>query len=189
MENQPVENTIQFLKNIFEMVFTKFVVAIIILLIGFIIGKLLGKIIQRALHEIELNNLLQRATGIKISLEEIISSFITYFIYFITVIMALSQIGLTTTVLNMISAAIIVIIILSVFLGIKDFVPNMIAGIFIHQKRFINKGDRIKVKDIEGKIIHINLVETRIETKQKDIIYIPNSMLTKSEVTVIKKKK
>lgn len=187
MPNNLIESNILFLRDSLEVVLTKFVVAIIILLIGFIIGKLTGKIIQWALHEIELNNLLQKAIGIKVSLEEIASSFTSYFIYFTSLIMALSHVGLTTTVLNIVAASIIIIVIISVFLSIKDFIPNMIAGIFIHQKRIINTGDIIKVIDVSGKIIHINLVETMVETKDKDIIYIPNSMLTKNVIRIAKK--
>ena len=74
-------------------------------------------------------------------------------------------------------------------LSIKDFMPNMFAGFFIHQKRFIKEGDIIKVDNIKGKIVHVNLVETTIETKQGDIIYIPNSLLTKKTIVKVKKKK
>jgi len=166
---------------------TKVVTAVLILLIGFIIGRVLGKLVQRFLHEIELNGILKKAAGIRISVEEIFGLFVTYFVYFIAVVMALNQIGLTTTVLNMISGGVIVILIISIVLGIKDFVPNILAGLFIHQKRFVKVGDTIKVKDVEGKIVYINLLETRVKNKEGDIIYFPNSMLTKSEV--IKKKK
>lgn len=166
---------------------TNLVVAVIIILLGFIMGKIVGRLLQKILSEIELNNIIKKATHIKINLEEIISSFITYFIYFISIVMALSQLGLTTTVLNMISGAVIVVIIISIFLGIKDFVPNLIAGIFIHRKGFVNEGDRIRVKGIEGKIVHINLVETRIKTKKGDLMYVPNTMLTRNEVVKLKK--
>ncbi len=101
--------------------------------------------------------------------------------------MALSQLGLTTTVLHMISAAVIVIVIISIFLSIKDFVPNFMAGIFIHRKGFVNEGDKIRVKGVEGRIIHLNLVETRIKTKKGDVIYLPNVLLTRNEVVKLKK--
>ena len=66
---------------------------------------------------------------------------------------------------------------------------NMFAGLFIHQKRFIKEGDILKVDNTEGKVVHINLVETKIETKQGDIIYIPNSLLTKKTVMKLKRKR
>ncbi|MBU3942155.1 MAG: mechanosensitive ion channel family protein [Nanoarchaeota archaeon] len=184
-----VGESINNLPNLLSGIFTKLVVAVIIVLIGLVAGKLLGKLIHKLLHEIELNKLIKKSAGIKISAEEIISFFVTYFIYFIFIVMALNQLGLTTVVLHMISGAILIIIIISIMLSIKDFMPNMFAGFFIHQKRFIKEGDIIKVDNIKGKIMHINLVETTIETKQGDIIYIPNSLLTKKTIVKVKKKK
>ncbi len=184
-----ITQSINFLPEILSSVFTKLVVAVIIVLIGLVLGKILGKFVQKALHEIELNKILKNAAGIKISIEEIISAFVTYFIYFIFIMMALNQLGITTVVLHMISGAILIIIIISILLSIKDFMPNVFAGLFIHQKRFIKEGDVLKVDNTEGRVIHINLVETKIETKKGDIIYIPNSLLTKKTVVKLKKKR
>ena len=182
-----VNQGIDFLDTVFSGIVSKLVVAVIILLIGFIFGKLAGKLVQSLLREMNVDQSVKKAVGVKIPVEEVIGTFITYFIYFVTVIMALNQIGLTTDVLNIISAAVMVIIILSIFLGIKDFIPNAIAGIMIHNKEFLHEGDIIKLDNIEGKITHINLIETRIETKSGDIINVPNSNLTKSNV--VKRKK
>ena len=50
-------------------------------------------------------------------------------------------------------------------------------------------GQVIKVKGMQGKIIQITLLETKIETKTGDIIFIPNSVLNKTEVTYMRVKK
>ncbi|NQV09066.1 mechanosensitive ion channel [Candidatus Woesearchaeota archaeon] len=177
-----IVKSLNMVNDLFTDVVTKIVVAVVILLIGFIIGKIVGRLLQRVLHEFELDNIMKMATGLKISLEELISHFITYIIYFLTVVMALNQIGLTTTLLNIISAGIMILIIIFILLGIKDFFPNVIAGIFIHQKGWIKVGDKIKVKNIEGKVVHVNLVDVRLETKKGDLIYIPNSLIIKNEL-------
>ncbi len=182
-----VGESISHLPNLLSGIFTKLVIVVIIVLIGLVAGKLLGKLIHKLLHEIELNKLIKKSAGIKISAEEIISFFVTYFIYFIFIVMALNQFGLTTVVLHMIAGAILIIIIISIMLSIKDFMPNMFAGFFIHKKRFIKEGDIIEVDNTKGKIIHINLVETTIETKQGDIVYVPNSLLTKKTIVKVKK--
>jgi small conductance mechanosensitive channel len=179
--------SIRYLREGYSGVINKVAVALIILLIGFIIGRLLGKVVQRLLGELEINSILKQATKKKIPVEKIAADIVKYFVYFIVVIMALNQLGVTTTILYMVAGAIILIAILSVFLGVKDFIPNFFAGLLIHRKKFIKVGDMIKVKGIKGEIIHINLVETRIKTKSGDIIYIPNSNLTKEEVVKLKK--
>lgn len=181
--------SLNFINGLFTDIVTKVVVAVVILVIGFIVGKIIGRLTQRLLHEFELDNILKMATGIKISMEELISHFITYLVYFLALVMALNQIGLTTTLLNIISAGIIILIIIFILLGIKDFIPNILAGIFIHQKGMVKEGDRIKVKDIKGKIVHINLVDTRLKTREGDLIYIPNSVLIRNELTKLGKRK
>ncbi|MFH1848869.1 MAG: mechanosensitive ion channel domain-containing protein [archaeon] len=175
-------DSVSTISGILEPFFTRIMVAIVIILIGFIIARLLGKTVQRILHELEVNAVVKRAVGIRISLEEIIGSFVRYFAYFMTLVMALDQLGLKTYVLNIISAAIIIIIVISVLLSIKDLIPNVISGLILHRKGFIKEGDRIRLDDVEGKIVHINLVETKIRTKEKDIISLPNSMLTKGKL-------
>lgn len=177
-----VNQGIDFLDKMFTGIVSKLVVAVIIVLIGFIFGKLLGNLVQSLLKSMDINKAIKKAVGMRIPFEEIVGSFITYFIYFVSIIMALNQMGLTTDILNIISAAVMVIIILSVFLGIKDFIPNAISGIIIHNKGFYKEGDVIKLENLEGEIIHINLIETKIETKSGDIISIPNSNLTKNNV-------
>ncbi len=181
------------IEELFRSVFVgyaaKFIVAIIILLFGFIVGRILSKIIQKVLHEVELNNILKKTIRVKIPLEQIISHTVMYLIYFVTIVMALNQIGLATDILNIVLGGFMVVIILALFLSIKDFIPNFISGIFIHQKQFVKEGDIIQVKNIEGKITEINLIETLVQTKHGDTIYIPNSVLTKSEVIKIKRKR
>lgn len=170
---------------LFAQLFTKFIVAVVILLIGFIIGRIVSKITYKFLHEIELNEVLKKA-GLKLSLEKSISNLAKYFIYFISIIWALNEIGLTTTILNMISGAALVLIIVSILLAIKDFIPNLIAGFRIYQKSIIKTKDNIKVGHLQGKVIEVNLLETKIKTAKGDIIHIPNSTITKSEVIVKK---
>ena len=164
----------------------RLIITFIIILIGFIIGRLLSKFTRKILKELELNSLFKKATGMKLKIEQTIATSIKYLIYFITLIMALDQLGITGIVLYLLAGAVFIILIISIFLSIKDFIPNMISGLSLHKKGFIKKGDHIRVKDIEGKITYISLLETRVETKKGDIINIPNSHLTKNEVIKLK---
>ncbi|MFC1742042.1 mechanosensitive ion channel family protein [Nanoarchaeota archaeon] len=170
-------------------IFYKFLVSIVLLLIGFILGKILGRLIYKFLHSFEINETFSKLARTTLKIEEIAESFTTYFVYFITIVIVLQQIGLASTVLHMIAAGVIILIILGTFLGIKDFIPNAIAGFFIQNKSQFSVGQRIKVKGMQGKITDISLLETKIETKNGDIIFIPNSVLSRTEVTYIKSKK
>ena len=178
---------------LFQDVFTgflnKIIVAVIILLIGFIIAKVLSRLIERGFKELKISKVIKEISGIKISFEEIVSTFVLYFVYFLSIIMALRHIGIATDVLNLLSAAIILILGVFIILTVKDFIPNVISGIIIHQKSIINKGENITFNNITGKVIEITLLDTKIKTKSGDIIIIPNSNLTKREIIKKSRKK
>jgi small conductance mechanosensitive channel len=161
----------------------KFIVSIILLLAGFILGRILGRLMYKFLHSFEVNANFSKLSGVTVKIEEIAETFTAYFIYFVTIVIVLQQIGLATTILHMIAGGVIILIILSTFLGIKDFIPNAIAGFFMQRRKAFRIGQVIKVKGMMGKIISITLVETKIQTKEGDIIFIPNSVLNKTEVT------
>ncbi len=182
-----VGGIVEWFKSVFSSFYTKFILAIITLFFGVIIGRFAGKLLHRILNELEIDRIIKKTTVIKFSVEEVISSFFTYSIYFVTIIMALNQLGITTTVLEIIVIIILLIIVLSILLGVRDFIPNIISGVFICQKRFLKEGDKVKIGDVEGEIVKVSLTETMIRTKSDDMIYMPNSILTKKEVIKLKK--
>lgn len=165
----------------------RLVAAVVVILIGFIAARVLSRLTRKALHELETDKILREQAGVKVPLEEFLASLVKYLTYFAAIILALNQLGLTTVVLQIILFVALAIFVGFIILAFKDFIPNITSGFFLHLKKVINQGDIIKFKDIEGKVIHVNLIETKIQTKNKDIVYIPNSLLTKKEI-IIKKK-
>jgi len=162
------------------------ITAIIILLIGFIIAKLIGRLVQRVLHEAELDALLKKA-GAKVSFEIALSHIAEYFVYFITIIFALNQLGITTFVLYALAIAAIAVLIISVFLGLRDFIPNFMAGWYIYRKDLIKEKQNVKINGISGRVVKLSILDTRIKTKKGDLIYLPNSVIIKSKITKMKK--
>ena len=153
--------------------------AVIILLIGGIIGKIFEKAMMRILHELEVNILIKRCVGYRVLVEEAISKAILWFVYITSFVIALSQLGIETLVLNILIGGIIIFVLIGVLLAVKDFIPNTIGGIVIRQRAAFKEGDSIKVKDIDGKVKSISLIQTILETKNGDMIYIPNATLVK----------
>lgn len=160
--------------------------ALIILFIGFIIGRITGKLVLKLLKEIEFDKTLRKATGSKTLFSHVIAHSVSYLIYFLTIILSLESLGLTTFVLNMILVVVLVIIGISVVMALKDFIPNFMGGYSLRNKNIFHKGDYIKVGSVQGKIQSIKLLETYIESTNKDLIVIPNAYFIKN--LVIKKK-
>ena len=175
-------------EKLFSGVFANILLAISILLIGFIIGKVLGRLIKKVLHDFKLDPALKKSIGLKISLENMISSFISYSIFLISILMALNQVGVTAFILNIIATAIILLITVSIILALKDLVPNFFAGIKIAQKEMVKPGDTISFDKITAKVVDVTVTETKLESKSGDIIFIPNSLLLKKIIKIPKRK-
>lgn len=164
----------------------KLIAAVGILLIGILFGRIVSKLIKRGLKEIELNRILREYLNVKVDVEHFINNFVTYLIYFIAVVMALEQIGLTMTVFYIILGVVLIGVLIFVLMTIKDFVPNAAANIFIRRKKIIKEGEHIKIKNIDGKVIKMDLIETKLETKEGDIVFVPNVVFLKNEVVKVK---
>ena len=176
------EGTLRSLLESFSGIYTDFTVAVIYLLFGIAAGKLLGKISLRLLHELEVNRLVKDLTKRGLPLEEIVSSGLTYLVYLIFFVLALERLGLNPYLFNIIAMAIMAVLVVSVLLAIRDFIPNIIAGLAIHLTDRVREGDTIAVDGMDGKVVQVGVVETRLETKGGDTIYVPNSLLTKNIV-------
>lgn len=160
----------------------RFFIAALLLLIGIIVGRILGTFTHKFLHSAELNKTIEKATGSVAPVEQIISHFIRYITYFLFLVMGLNTIGITTTVLTVLAGAVFAIIVLSIILGVKDLLPNAIAGLRIQQQGLVIKGETITVDSIRGRVESVNLTDTQILTPSGDTIIIPNRILVTKEV-------
>ncbi|HII14935.1 MAG TPA: mechanosensitive ion channel [Nanoarchaeota archaeon] len=155
--------------------------AIAVLIIGIIGSIILSKLFRKLLHSFEIDSVLKEQ-GVKIPFEEFTSNIVKYLLYFSTVIWALNVLGLATTILQIILVVVFIIMIIFIILAFKDFIPNITAGFFIHSKGIIKQGDTVTIGAVTGKIISIDTIETRIKTKEKDMVFVPNAMLLKTAV-------
>jgi small-conductance mechanosensitive channel len=176
MADQPLVVTpIKWLNNLFSGWVARIVVGVLILLIGFILGKLVEKLSRRLLREVDLDSAATKVLHTKVSFEAVISRTLTYLIYLLSVITALNQLGITRTVLYAVSAIIAIVLLLAILLEIRDFVPNVFAGIL--GKKNFKAGDVIALGDIKGRVFKTNLTGIFIETHDSDMLYIPNSFI------------
>ncbi|MBS3176406.1 mechanosensitive ion channel [Candidatus Woesearchaeota archaeon] len=164
----------------------KLVVSVVILLIGFILARMCRKMVFKVLHELELNKLLRRLAQVNARSEEFLSRSAAYLIYAITFLLALNQLGITATVLYLLLGAILLVLVVSFLLGIKDFIPNAFAGLKLSKQGLFREGDVVEIGKIKGKVIKLTLLETRLITKHQDIIVIPNATVVKEIVRMPK---
>ncbi|MFH1409563.1 MAG: mechanosensitive ion channel domain-containing protein [Nanoarchaeota archaeon] len=168
-------------------IFTDIVMAILILILGFIIGRILGKVAERFLKDIGLNKFLKKQVGTSFYLEQVLTIVVSYGVYIIAIILALNSVGLTVAVITFLSAMVILIIALFILLAVKDFVPNLFAGFYIHSKKRIKEGMMLTMKHASGKIVKASLLETCIITKKEEELIIPNVLFLNLEYKITKK--
>jgi len=168
---------------LFTSVATPLLVGLVIFLIGITIGKLLEKMTLAILKQIELNKQLRKA-GVRLQVEESIAYLLKYAAYIITILVVLNTLHLSALVANIVAAALLIVAFLSILLSIKDFIPNFIAGMAVYRKGIIHHGDKITYRTIEGVVSHAGLLEVKVLTPKGDELYIPTSVLIKSEFLV-----
>ena len=162
--------------------------AILIGIIGFFLSKAFGKAAKHVVHSLELKKQFRKA-GISFNPETMAENVVKYLGFLGTFIVALNYLGITPVILNIIFIGVIIVIILTLFLTLKDFVPNIIAGIHLIAINKLKKGDSIKVKDVSGKVMEISLTETTLLSKAGNKIIIPNSTIMKEQITITPKGK
>ncbi|MBT4174954.1 mechanosensitive ion channel [archaeon] len=162
------------------------VAALLIVIFGMILGNIVAKLVKRLLKELEVERVLKEQK-VKFPVEDFVSSLFKYIIYIIAVIWALTQLNIATTMLYIILGLILVILISFIILAFKDIIPNFVASFVVHFRQIVKKGDYIQVDSVEGKVIEVDMQETKIKTKEGDTVMLPNSLLLKHKIT--KKKK
>ena len=166
--------------------FTHIAVGIVILLAGFGVGILVKKVVHKLLKEFELNKIMMRV-GINYNLENWVSSILMYLIYLMTIVIFLDHFNIGSIVFYVVLGAILMLIILTFLVGLKDIIPNFIGWIYIQGKDKIKEGHKIELKEISGIIEKIGYLETEIKTDNHDVLYVPNSLFLKSKFKLKKK--
>jgi small-conductance mechanosensitive channel len=78
------------------------------------------------------------------------------------------------TTLSLLAAALVLIT--------KDYISNLINGMYMTLARIVNIGDTVMIADTKGKIIDITLSNVHLLNEDDDIVYIPNNNVFASQI-------
>jgi small-conductance mechanosensitive channel/CRP-like cAMP-binding protein len=70
-------------------------------------------------------------------------------------------------------------------LALQDMLGNVFGGLSLQLDHTIRVGDWIRVQDVTGRVVEIRWRSTSMETRNWETVIIPNSVLTRSQVTVL----
>ncbi|PKF49317.1 mechanosensitive ion channel domain-containing protein [Enterovibrio nigricans] len=143
----------------------QFFVFLIILLIARQIANITRKVVKRAVA----------AKNLKFSqlMQDFFISMSGKAVWFIGILIALSQIGLNLTpILTGFGIAGVI-----VGFALQDTLSNFAAGMMLLIYRPFDVGDFVAAGGVEGKVSHMSLVNTTIKTFDNQIIIVPNSKI------------
>jgi len=101
---------------------------------------------------------------------------IVYSLIFGVLVLSLFSISMkeAITTLSLLAAALVLIT--------KDYISNLINGMYMTFARIVNIGDTVKIADTKGKIIDITLSNVHLLNEDDDIVYIPNNNVFTSQI-------
>jgi small-conductance mechanosensitive channel/CRP-like cAMP-binding protein len=111
----------------------------------------------------------------------IVSDLLIAVAYIAAAISLLTSVGVNLTGIVATSAVVTAVIGFS----LQDTLGNVMGGVAVQMDRSIGVGDWIRVGDVEGRVTQIRWRHTAIETRNWDTVLIPNTSITKSQVTVL----
>lgn len=149
------------------------ILALLIFIVGIVVAEKLGDFVQ-GLAEDE-----------KVPRFWLLGNSVRYIIYLIVIIMALSQLQISTGVLMIVTGSIFVALGVLLVVGMKDLVPNIVAGMHLLYDKNLNVGDTVRMGEYEGIIEDIGIVKSIVKKKDGEYVVIPNSELMKN--IIIKK--
>mgnify|MGYP000370143806 FL=1 len=101
---------------------------------------------------------------------------IIYGLLLTALVMSLLNISIkeALTTLSLIAAALVVMT--------KDYISNVINGMYMTFTRVVNIGDQVSIGGSKGKILDITLTNVHIVNEDDDIIFIPNTKVFSEEI-------
>ncbi len=150
--------------------------AVGIFVIGFTAAVVIKGLVRKVLRAFGLNKKLAMV-GIEIGFEEWFSNFVSYLIYFFTLIWLVTALGIGKFAVLSFGFIVVVLVGLSLLAQGKDMPLNLLA----YFRMSLKKGDVVNVSVISGRVEKVGFWETQVRTNSGDLFYTPNSVLVSKE--------
>lgn len=146
-------------------------------LVGFVVMLLVAFVVTKVVTSGTARVMKKRgvAPGVRLA----VSRLVRYVVGFIMLMVALGSAGID---LGAVLAASTVVMV-GIGLGLQRTAQDFLAGLVLLFERPVQKGDFIRVRDMSGTVEFIGARTTRVVTRDKVTLIVPNSDLTSSVVT------
>ncbi|MFA4887008.1 MAG: mechanosensitive ion channel domain-containing protein [Candidatus Nanoarchaeia archaeon] len=149
--------------------------AFLILVFGWVIGTTLGNITKKTFKSMNLTHRFEKEFNLK--LDSVLASLVRNLLYTLTLLAALTRIGLTRTTLVWILIALLILTLIFTLLSFKNLLPNLFARYTLTRTQHIKTGSTIHIHGTTGTVLSVGFIETKIKTPNGEIISLPNALL------------
>jgi len=119
--------------------------------------------------------------NVHLSPHQILRDILVAFGYLGVGLLLLSRSGVTLSGLIATSAVMTGVIVFS----LQDSLSSLLGGLVLEAEKSVNVGDWVKIDQTVGRVVEINWRHTAVETRNWETVIIPNSILMKSQLTVL----
>jgi len=148
-------------------------VAAFALIIGLVVGD------KAKLHVSE------RLRSVKLPEVSIIPELVKYSIFYVAILIALSQLGVETTALVVLLRVYALALVVVGLVAFWDLLRSGAAGIYLLLREPYSIGDRVRIDDNEGIVQEVDIFTTRIESDGEEYI-VPNQKVFSSGIVRIR---
>ena len=157
--------TVQFLPQLF--------LALVILIVGVVVGDKVQLVIG------------ERLTGVKLPEVGLFPRLAKFTVFYVAVLIALSQLGVATLALVVLLAAYLFAVVFLGGLALSDLLQSAAAGSYLLLEQPYAIGDEVVIGDRRGIVQEVNLFVTHIEDDGEEFV-VPNSAVFESGVVRIR---
>ena len=157
--------TVQFLPQLF--------LALVILIVGVVVGDKVQLVIG------------ERLTGVKLPEVGLFPRLAKFTVFYVAVLIALSQLGVATLALVVLLAAYLFAVVFLGGLALSDLLQSAAAGSYLLLEQPYAIGDEVVIGDHRGIVQEVNLFVTHIEDDGEEFV-VPNSAVFESGVVRIR---
>lgn len=144
------------------------IIAIIVFILFYWLSKTLGKLIEKQLKKV-----LKQA-----SIRELVANITSIVILAVGLFIALGIMHLDEVLTSLLAGA--GVLGLAIGLALQGTLSNAFSGIFLAVKDVINVGDWVESNGYSGKVIEINLRNSKIKEADNNIVILPNKLILDS---------
>jgi small-conductance mechanosensitive channel len=124
----------------------------------------------------------ERLEGVKVAEIGVLPTVVRYSVVFLAVLMALSQLGVSTFALYVLLAAYLFGAVAVAIVALRLVLPSAVSGLYVISTHKYGVGDTVRLGDVEGVVQEVDLLTTRVDDGDREHV-VPNSVVFESGVS------